>query len=115
MDLVTAKEAARMMGLTPTRFLEVQDSGRITPEILDGRTFYSTAILFGAMRRPKRNLNPNPFPLDLYATAKEAIEILQVCRKTFYSRVNAGSIQIHKHGIYSFVLRKDLYANDDLF
>lgn len=112
-ELVTASEAIRLLNVTPARFIKLQDLGCFCPVVSGGRwILYDAASLVKELSRGNR---PKKFPLTEYATIKQAMDILGVCRATFYNRVKAGKITLHKYKDLSFVLRKDLYANDDLF
>ena len=115
MALLSAIEAARSMRLTPSRFIYFQDQGLIVPEITAKGVFYESEKLRGVNPDGPRELKPIKFPKEEYATPKEAMDILDISRRTFYIRINSGKIPLFKKGRYSFVLRKDLYANDDLF
>ena len=110
--LLSAQDASKIIGVTPDRFIKLQDSGKLPMEFLDGLVFYNLHELKKiSLSVPKSKILPE----SLYATVKQAIDITGVCRKTFYSRVKQGLIQLHKDGKRSYVLRAELYATDELF
>jgi len=110
--LVTAREAVRLLGGSPGKFLQWQDRGHCTPIITKDGVFYDLA----AMRRDiVRMPRPSEFNEEEYATVQQALDILGISRRTFYKRVTSGEIPIHKCEKLTYVKLTDLYANDDLF
>lgn len=112
-ELVTASEAIRLLNVTPARFIKLQDLGCFCPVVSGGRwILYDSTSLVKELSRGNR---PKKFPLAEYATIKQAMDILGVCRATFYNRVKAGKITLHKHKDLSFVKLADIDPDFDLF
>lgn len=114
MILLTAVEAAESLCITPAKFIRLQDKGRITPEVTPKGVFYDSSKLWG-LKLFGAKLKIIKYPSHLYTTPADAMERLGVCRKTFYTRVSKGEIQLYKDGTRSFVKISDLYATDELF
>lgn len=109
--LLTAKEALRFLGVTSDRFLSLQDMGKLPAEISNGVVAYDLAGLRKIdISLPKSGVLPE----SEYTTIAGAIQTLDVCRKTFYSRVKKGEIQLYKDGKRSFVKISDIDPNYDL-
>lgn len=115
MALLSAVEAAECLGVTPSKLIRLQDSRIITPEVTPDGTFYESNKLIGVNPRTPTVFRRIRFPKELYATPEEAMSVLEISRGTFYAKVRLGQIKVVKQGRLTFVLRKDLYANDDLF
>lgn len=110
--LVNPFDAVRLLGVSAARFITLQSSKRISPEIVDGRLFYDLHVLKKAI---KLATIPPQLPEEGFVTVVEALGILRVCRKTFYDRVRQGTITLHKVGKRSYIKKVELYADDDLF
>lgn len=110
--MLTGPECVKMLGIAPSKFLRMQDAGRIKPELVEGKVLYNFTEI-----RKFRTVQDRPFgfPDNEYATVEQAMAKLDISRRTFYKRVASGEIEIHKDGRLSFVKLVDLYANDDLF
>jgi hypothetical protein len=115
MVLLSGLEAARSMCLTPTKFLLLQDKGLIIPEVNPDGVFYDIEKLRGVRGRIGVKIKPVKFPKEEYATPKEAMDILDISRRTFYIRAKRGDFKIHKEKQLSYILRAELYATDELF
>jgi hypothetical protein len=109
---LNSRESIEALGVTPNKFLYLLDNGRLPTEFIDGQVVFDLHALKASKYMLKR---PEDFPESLYATAAESMDILRISRRTFYIRVNQGAIALHKYGRKSFVLRKDLYADNELF
>lgn len=111
--LITGREAVNILRVSSAKFLQLQDKGRVVPILRKEGVFYNLLELRKADF--KTRTQPSDFPEDEYTTATKAMEIIGVSRRTFYNRVNAGLIKLHKRNSGSYVKLTDLYANDDLF
>jgi len=109
---LSARDAIKILGVSADRFLRLQDLKKLPAEIIDGAVVYDLHELKKVdFSLPKSEILPDSH----YGTVRQALDILKVCRKTFYSKVTKGEIQLYKDGRRSFVKLADLYANDDLF
>jgi predicted site-specific integrase-resolvase len=116
MKTYTAREATEITGVKAMRFLDFQDRGLITPVIENGTACYTLEGLRKLAELKQLALSPRPvYPSAEYVRASEAMDILDVSRRTFYKRVNLGQIELHKKGRLSYVKKADLYASDELF
>ena len=97
---LTAREALRFLNITPDRFLRLQDLGKLPIEMIDGGVFYN---LQGLRELDKLLIKQGAIPGSGYTDVSGAINILRICRKTFYSKVNRGEIQLHKEGRLSLI------------
>jgi len=110
---VTAEEACDLLGVSPLHFLRMFDRGKARPELnRDGKYVFGLRELRQVEIRRER---PEYFPESKFASVDQAVTILDITRKTFYNRVNAGKIPIHRCGKRTFVKLVDLYATDELF
>ena len=110
--LITGVEAVKIVGITPFNFIQLLDSGKIAPEFKDGRLFFD---LHELRRLTLGAVAPFEFPADKYASPLQCMHILGVSRRTFYKKINAEGIQIHKAGRLSYIKIIDLYASNELF
>lgn len=114
--LVSAEEAMELLEVSALYFVRMFDRGVAQPELTrTGKYLFDLQALrqVGLIRQVKRR--PVQFPEDIYATVDQAISLLGITRKTFYNRVNAEKLQVHKYGNRTYVKFTDLYANDELF
>ena len=110
---ISAKEAIGVLRITPGKFVQLLDLGRLPAETIDGVVVFDLHELRKAnLKLPKSSL----FPKSEYASAGEAMALLGISRRTFYIRVAKGEVRLHKDGRNSFVKLVDLYtATDALF
>ena len=109
--LLTAKEAFRFLGVSSDRFLSLQDMGKLPAEIANGAVAYD---LSGLRKLDISLPKSGTLSESEYTSIAGALQLLEVCRKAFYSRVNKGEIQIYKDGKRSFVKISDIDPNYDL-
>lgn len=116
MEYFNAMEAKEVLGLRPIKFLRLLDKGFLVPEIREGVAVFSYESLMAAVKyKNLPNLKTIEFPKELYFTPSEAMEWLDISRRTFYNRVNAKTIRLYKKGKLSYVKKSELFADDDLF
>lgn len=116
MQRYTAREATEIVGIKAMRFLDFQDKGLITPDVVDGVAYYGLESL--RKLAEMKHLGPAPRPVFSsaeYVRASEAMQMMDISRRTFYKRVNLGQIEIHKKGGFSYVKKVDIFAKDELF
>lgn len=116
--LMSATEVTKSIGVTPSRFFRWQDAGLIAPVTRGGKVYYDlreARELNSRIKGQEGRLRPPEYPADKFANVPQALNILQICRKTFYDRVAKGKIKLHKYETRSFVRLSDISPEKVIF